>query len=295
MWDPRPGQRALAVRAAQPRVHRRRVRGRRPGRPDSALKDTSSNDVLVADLSAALGRRATIADLVAAYYRYGDDLDVDGSVENDSLRANAPTASFGRARDIVFTRSLTVRDLSMRAANSPPRWPPPDAGRRLRRRTRCRTTWGWRISGDRNDTEANGSSVLGGAGLPDLLDSHADIGAGRAPGSKTTSGCRRGSASRAACASTGMDPTAETLASPRARVDVRRHAAHALRLAARALHAKPRLREAPPGRLLRGPVEHARTRAQERAHRRTYIGGLEHDFGRGVSARVEGYYKSFDD
>ena len=39
-----------------------------------------------------------------------------------------------------------------------------------------RTSWGWRISGDRNDTEANGSSVLGGAALPDLLDSREDVG-----------------------------------------------------------------------------------------------------------------------
>jgi hypothetical protein len=34
-----------------------------------------------------------------------------------------------------------------------------------------RTGWGWTIRGDRNLNEANGSSALGGAGLPSLLDS----------------------------------------------------------------------------------------------------------------------------
>ena len=63
--------------------------------------------------SSALGKRATLR-TTGAWYDYSDALDVDGSLRNDAARANAEgDAAFGRA-DIVFTRALGVRDVSLR-------------------------------------------------------------------------------------------------------------------------------------------------------------------------------------
>jgi hypothetical protein len=240
--------------------------------------------------SAPLGRRATIR-TVAAYYRFGDDLDVDGSVENQAVRANSPLAEFGRS-SIIFTRSLVVRDVSMRS----------EANVALTDRQTLaagmeghalRTSWGWRISGDRNDTEANGSSVLGGAALPDLLDSREDVGR---LGAWIEDDIRISPRLRAA-GGVRLDwngLTQETLASPRARLTF-------------TVDSRTRIRSAL-GRYTQSPgyekllqadyfvdLSNTRTLGLRSEGSTHYITGLERDLGLGVSARVEGYYKSFDD
>jgi hypothetical protein len=74
---------------------------------------------------------------------------------------------------VVFTRDLTVRDVSLRQ----------ELG--LQAGTRhfleagfdmhlLRTAWGWKISDDTTRGQANGSSARGGSGLPSLLDSTRD-------------------------------------------------------------------------------------------------------------------------
>ena len=57
-----------------------------------------------------------------------------------------------------------------------------------------RTTWGWTITGDRNSSVANGSAVIGGAGLPSLL-------ASERRSTRSAPGCATGSRSGSACAS----------------------------------------------------------------------------------------------
>jgi hypothetical protein len=95
---------------------------------------------------------------------------VSAQFENKMLRSNAPDDSgFGRA-DVSFTRDLTVRDLALRQ----------EFGLQFSERNllqagaethRLSTRVAWHITGDRNPNAANGSSVRGGTGLPQALDS----------------------------------------------------------------------------------------------------------------------------
>ena len=254
------------------------------------LKDLSTNDVLSLTYGAALGRRATTR-TVAAYYRYGDDLDVDGSVENQAERSNAPVADYGRSA-IVFRRSLVVRDVSLRsetnvAIGSRQTLAAGFEGHALR------TSWGWHITGDRNANQPNGSSIIGGAGLPDLLDSHEDVGRiGAWLEDDVRISARLRAAGGARLEWNGL--TQETLASPRGRVTFDLAAGTRLRAAVGRYTQSPGYEK-----LLQADyfVDLSNTRSLGLTSERSthYITGLERDLGRGLSARVEGYFKSFDD
>jgi hypothetical protein len=133
------------------------------------LGDVSRNDVASVTYGAVLGRSVG-ARTIVAWYDYHDALDVDGSVSDGARRSNAPGRTGERRATIVFTRDLGVRDLSLRQELA---WQP--NGRHLVETGfethALRTAWGWRIDGDRNASVANGSAVIGGAGLPSLLRS----------------------------------------------------------------------------------------------------------------------------
>jgi hypothetical protein len=129
------------------------------------------NDLASARFHAPFGAHLT-SDTVAAWYRNTDTLDVNARVENTSQRTNAPgDNAFGLA-DVIFDREISVRDLSLRQ----------NLAYRTGRHTletgvelhRLGTGLAFVISGDRNPSEGNGSSVRGGAGLPDALDSALD-------------------------------------------------------------------------------------------------------------------------
>jgi hypothetical protein len=126
------------------------------------------NDLASARFHAPLGGHLS-SDTVAAWYENTDTIDVEALVQNTSQRTNAPGGdAFGRA-DVVFDRTLSVRDLSLRQSLA---W----RGGRHTVETGVElhdldTRVEFVISGDRNPSEANGSSVAGGAGLPDELDS----------------------------------------------------------------------------------------------------------------------------
>ncbi len=129
------------------------------------------NDLVSARFHAPAGSSLTF-DTVAAWYRNTDFLDVDAFVQNTSQRTNADgTGAFGNA-DIVFDRTIAVRDLSLRqeAAWRSGRHTVETGAELHRLATRVQLA----ISGDRNPSEGNGSSVRGGAGLPDALDSPLD-------------------------------------------------------------------------------------------------------------------------
>jgi hypothetical protein len=134
-----------------------------------AVGDTSSNDLVSLTYSGVLSPRLTTRSIVA-WYNYGDDLGVDGSVHDGARRSNAPEREAEQASAIVFTRGLTVRDLSFRQEIDA------QVGQHQTLSVGAdahvlRTTWGWTITGDRNDSVANGSAVIGGTGLPSLLAS----------------------------------------------------------------------------------------------------------------------------
>ena len=111
-----------------------------------------------------------LARTTAAWYDYGDALSVDGNVQDGARRSNAPgSEGVGRA-SIVFSRDLGVRDVSFKQQFDL------QIGRRQAWSVGAdvhglETTWGWTIAGDRNASVANGSAVIGGAGLPSLLRS----------------------------------------------------------------------------------------------------------------------------
>jgi hypothetical protein len=287
-FTPRPGQQLTVFALRSRESTNAEFEGNVPA-DRLGLRNTSSNDVASLSFASPVGRRATTR-TVAAYYRYSDALDVDGSVENQSTRANAPDAAFGRA-SIVFTRSLVVRDLSLRqeinlAAS---RTQTVSAGLEVHA---LRTTWGWTIGGDRNDTEANGSSIIGGSGLPDLLDSRANTTRGAAwleddLGLWT----RVRLAGGARVDWNGL--TGETLVSPRVRATVELTPITTLRVSAGRYTQSPGYEK-----LLQSDyfvdlsnIRALNLRSERSAH---YIAGLERPIGGRLRARIEAYYKTFD-
>jgi hypothetical protein len=111
-----------------------------------------------------------LAETIVAWYDYGDDLAVDGSVRDGARRSNTPGSDGVTRSDIVFSRALGVRDLSVRQRLDVQAGPRHALGFGADLHA-LETTWGWTITGDRNASVANGSAVIGGAGLPSLLRS----------------------------------------------------------------------------------------------------------------------------
>ena len=203
VWEPRPGHELSLFGLRSRESTDAEFEGNVPA-DQLALKDTSSNDVVslssTAPRWAGGRRRALVACLLSLRRRPRR-----GRLGREPGRPRQlPDRRASGAATIVFTRSLTVRDLSVRsettaAVGASQTLAAGFDGHALR------TTWGWRISGDRNDTEANGSSLLRGrrSARPARLARRRRPAS--APGSRTTCGCRRGCAPRPACASTGMD------------------------------------------------------------------------------------------
>ncbi len=128
-----------------------------------------SNDLLSLRWDMPLGNRATSSS-VLSWYRYADFLDVDASFRNESQRSNVPGPSGSGRTEVTAARELLVEDLALRqetllilgerhtlGLGGDLHW--------LTSATRFRTV------GDRNESEPNGSSLRGGVGIPDALDS----------------------------------------------------------------------------------------------------------------------------
>jgi hypothetical protein len=168
-WQPRPGQRLTLLGLRSRESTDAVFEGDRPGE-QGAFVTAARNDLLAATLQGGLGPRALSRTILGAY-RNTDRLDVDALFRNSARRSNAPGVDDGFAQaEVVFERDLGVRDLSLRQEFS---YQANDrhlleAGAELHRLT---TDVAWVITGDRNASEANGSSVRGGAGLPDALES----------------------------------------------------------------------------------------------------------------------------
>ena len=132
------------------------------------FQDDTENDLAWLRFDTAIGTRGQ-SHTVAGYSDTRSTFGVDASFENNSRRSNAPREdSFGTA-NVVFNRALSVKDLSLRqefafALGSHVL----ETGFEAHRLS---TVLRFEIEGDRNPSAANGSSVQGGAGLPDLLDS----------------------------------------------------------------------------------------------------------------------------
>ena len=251
----------------------------------------ASNDLASARFHAPLGSGFT-SDTVLAWYRNEDVLDVDAAFRNESSRTNEPGDSdtaFGFA-SIVFDRAVSVRDLSLRQDTALLRGRHAlEAGFELHR---LRTGLSFVISGDRNPNESNGSSVRGGAGLPEALDS-------------SLASTRGG-----AWLQDRIQATPDLTLEPGLRLDwsdVNRRTSVSPRLAASLrLDAFTRLRAAggvytqSPGyeKLLLSDflIDLTATPALDLQSERAVhaVLGLERDLSAGLTVRVEGYYKRFD-
>ena len=251
-----------------------------------------ANGLASARFDAVLGTRAT-ATTIVSWYRNRESLRFDGLVRADATRSNAADddVAFGQT-EVLFNRDVTVADRSLRQDLSVQVSPRHllHAGIELHR---LQTGFRWLIAGDRNDQQANGSSVQGGAGLPDDLDSVLD-------------GTRGG-----AWLQDTWTPSERISFEPGLRLDwstVNGGATVSPRLAGSyALGGGTRIRAAgglytqSPGyeKLSQSDYFLDLTGARElelRHERATHLVlGVEQDLGRDLTLRVEGYYKRFDD
>jgi hypothetical protein len=171
-WELAPGRRLTLFGLTSREATDAFFEGDRPGEGGDFVTGVD-NDVVSLSFDSLLGNRGRTR-TVASYYRNVEGIDVDAQFRAEARRSNAEAddTAFSLA-DVAFTRDLSVRDLSLRQeltyeASGRQRL---EAGFEVHR---LRTGVRWLITGDRNQQEANGSSLRGGAGLPDDLDSAAD-------------------------------------------------------------------------------------------------------------------------
>jgi len=163
---PRPGQR-LVLTGLRSREHTDALFDDEETGERFGLRAAARNDLVSMSFASTVGSRTT-SRTVAAWYRNTDSVDVNGQLSSGSRRSNSPEpAPFSR---ILFTRDILLRDVSLRQELASL------VGGRHQIQTGGElhvqdTGWGWTITGDRNTSAANGSSVRGGAGLPSLLNS----------------------------------------------------------------------------------------------------------------------------
>ena len=257
-----------------------------------ALGSDVSNDLASARFNAVLGSQGT-STTVVSWYRNRELFGVDGTIRVDAKRSNAPDddVAFGLAT-IAFNRLISVRDISARQEFTIQASPEHlvSAGLELHR---LNTGVGFTITGDRNESEANGSSIFGGSGLPDQLESSLE-------------GTRGGLWIQDAYA-----PSPRVSVEPGLRVDwstvnggvtlsPRVAASYALGGGAR-VRAAVGLYTQSPGyeKLIQSDyfIDLSAARELKLLHERAthMVVGVEQDLGADLTARVEGYYKRFDD
>ena len=286
-WEPGAGRKVTLFglrsrQAAALEIDRDSARG--------TFQDDTENDLAWARFETSIGARGQLQTVVA-YSDTRSTFGVDARFENTSRRSNSPVEdSFGIA-DVVFERALTVEDLSMRQGFA---WAlgthVVEAGVEAHRLS---TGLRFEISGDRNPLAANGSSVQGGAGLPDLLSSFRRSTRGGAWLQDTWQLGSRGSV-QAGLRLDRAGITRETLLSPRVSASL-------------SLGASTRLTGAV-GRYTQSPGYEKLAQSDYvldftndavgalRSERSVQVSaGVEHDLGGGASLRVEGYRKRFTD
>lgn len=133
-----------------------------------AFVTSANNDLLGLRARRFFGSRVS-STLTAAYYNFAQTLAVDALFEDGSRRSNSTDGGTNPQINVNFDQTTTTRDFSLRNDWSVTLSPGNllEAGFETHR---LRTSAGYNISGDRNLSEANASSVRGGASLPDFYD-----------------------------------------------------------------------------------------------------------------------------
>ena len=254
------------------------------------FQDDTDNDLAWLRVDASLGTRGQ-SHTIVGFSDTRSTFGVDASFQNTSQRSNAPDDDSISTASVVFERGLGVRDLSLRQELA---WA---AGRHVvetgLEAHRLSTSLRFQILGDRNPVAANGSSVQGGAGLPDLLASSRAATRGgawlqdtwqAAPRVSFQTGLRLDRASL----------TGETLLSPRVSATVAPDGV------TRVIGALGRYTQSPgyeklaqSDYVLDFTNPEVRSLRSERAWQTSL--GIERELGAGLTAKVEGYYKRFTD
>ncbi|MGE0866412.1 MAG: TonB-dependent receptor [Vicinamibacterales bacterium] len=287
VWEPSPGRKVtlFGLRSRQDaaiEIDEDDARGE--------FQDDTENDLAWLRFDTSFGTKGQ-SHTIAGYSDTRSTFGVDASFENTSKRSNAPSdESFGTA-NVTFERVLSVKDISARQELA---WAlgshVVEAGAEMHRLS---TTLRFEISGDRNDSAANGSSVQGGAGLPDLLVSTQE--STRVGGwlQDTFPVGSRGSL-QAGLRWDRPGATGESLFSPRLSASYRLAASTRLRGAVGRYTQSPGYEKlAQSDYVLDFTGEGVATLRSERATQAS--AGLEQDLPGGAALRVEGYYKHFAD
>lgn len=291
VFEPRAGQRLSLIALRSRESADALFTNDRPGERGNFVTAARS-DLLSLGFESNLGSRASSRTRLS-FYRNTDALDVDARFRAGARRSNASDDQLAfSVANVVFTRDLSVRDLSLRQDFA---WQLSDrhlleAGAELHDLS---TGVSWRIAGERNSSEANGSSVRGGVGLPSQLDSQ-------------LRGTRAG-----VYLEERYQMMQRLVLEPGLRLDrssVNGRAVLQPRLSASlSLGAHTRLRAGgglyaqSPGyeKLIQSDyfLDLTEARALDLPHERAVhaVLGLERDLAPGASARVEGYYKRFSD
>lgn len=233
------------------------------------------------------GRSRTIVGYSDTRSRLG----VDAAFEANGRRSNAPGDDVFGTANVNFERALRIRDWSARQELS---WAlgahAVEAGGEVHR---LRTGQEFLIQGDRNPNASNGSSVQGGAGLPDALSS--DVSTTR--GGLWLQDRWQASARLSLEGGLRLDRvglTQETLLSPRLSGVFTVNPATRVRSAVGQYTQSPGYEKAAQSDyVLDFTNEAVRTLRSERALQAA--ASIERDVTRGVLLRVEGYYKRFSD
>lgn len=166
-WAPRDGQKLTFAALRSREAGDGTFDGDTPGESGAFLSSVH-NDLVSASFQSRVGRGVSKA--VVSWYRDRAVFDADAQFRSDDRRSNAPEDDAVPLTAIALEWHHLVRDWAAREDLSLP------LGNRHTLTAgfevhRLRSGVVFAIDGDRNPTQANGSSVRGGAGLPDRLDS----------------------------------------------------------------------------------------------------------------------------
>jgi len=252
------------------------------------FQDDTENDLAWARFDTSIGARGQ-SHTVAGYSDTRSTFGVDASFENTSRRSNAPREeSYGTA-NVAFNRALSVKDVSLRqelvfALGTHV----VETGLEAHRLS---TALRFEIAGDRNPGAANGSSVQGGAGLPDLLES-AQVSTRAGAWIQDTFPVGSRGSLQAGLRWDRPGATGETLFSPRLSASLGVGAATRVRAAAGLYTQSPGYEKLAQSDYVLDLTDQTVLRS-ERATQAS--AGVERDLPGGVSLKVEGYYKRFTD
>ena len=253
------------------------------------FQDDTQNDLVSLRSDNEIGGRGR-SHTIVSYSNTRSVFGVDAAFENRTERSNTPDAPFGIA-NVRFDRQLSVRDYAVRQELA---WGfgrhVIETGGELHRLT---TNLGFVIDGDRNPSAANGSSVEGGAGLPDRIDSSRQSTRGGAWLIDTWQVHTRLSVEAGLRVDKG-GVAGDTTVSPRATAQIQVTPSARLRLAAgRYTQSAGYEKLIQSDYVLDVTAPEATRLRSERADQ--LAAGIEQGLPSGAMVRMEGYYKRFQD